>query len=76
VLYEDPEREVRRALRLAELAEEYYSYSEKCRQNLKYRAAIDLGQNAVGLLLKALILARGESLPRTHGGYIQRFGEL
>jgi len=76
VLYEDPEPEVRRALRLIELAEEYYSYAEKCRQNLIYRAAVDLGQNAVELLLKALILARGGSLPRTRGGYIQRFGEL
>jgi len=76
VLYEDPEPEMRRALRLAELAEEYYSYAERCRQNLMYRAAIDLGQNAVELLLKALILFRGETLPRTHGGCIQRFGEL
>jgi len=76
VLYEDPEPEIRRALRLVELAEEYYSYAEKCRQNLMYRAAIDLGQNAIELLLKALILLRGGALPRTHGGYIQRFGEL
>jgi len=76
VLYEDPEPEVRRALRLAELAEEYYSYAEKCRQSLMYRAAIDLGQNAVELLLKSLILLRGGTLPRTHGGCIQRFGEL
>jgi len=76
VLYEDPEPEMRRALRLVELAEEYYSYAEKCRQNLMYRAAIDLGQNAVELLLKALVLFRGGALPRTHGGCIQRFGEL
>jgi len=76
VLCEDPEHGVRRALRLAELAEEYYSYSEKCRQDLMYRAAVDLGQSAVELPLKALILARGGSLPRTHGGSIQRFGEL
>jgi len=34
------------------------------------------GQNAVELLLKALILARGGALPRSRGGYIQRFGEL
>lgn len=76
VLYEDPESGVRRALKLIELAEEYYSYAERCRQGMMYRAAIDLGQNAVELLLKALILARGGSLPRSHGGYIQRFGEL
>jgi uncharacterized protein (UPF0332 family) len=37
---------------------------------------VDLGQNAVELLLKAMILAKGGALPRSHGGYIQRFGEL
>jgi uncharacterized protein (UPF0332 family) len=41
-----------------------------------YRAAIDLAQNAVELVLKALILAKGEALPRSHGGYIHMFGEL
>jgi uncharacterized protein (UPF0332 family) len=41
-----------------------------------YRAAIDLGQNAIELVLKALILIRGEALPRSHGGYIHKFGEL
>jgi len=76
VLYEDPEPEVRRALKLVELAEEYYGYAERCMQSLMYRAAVDLGQNAVELLLKASILARGGPLPRTHGGYIQKFGEL
>jgi uncharacterized protein (UPF0332 family) len=41
-----------------------------------YRPAVDLGQNAIELMLKALILARGEALPRSHGGYIYRFGEI
>jgi len=76
VLYEDPESERQRALKLVELAEEYYNYAEKCGRNLMYRAAIDLGQNAIELLLKASILAKGEPLPRTHGGYIHKFGEL
>jgi len=35
-----------------------------------------LGQNIVELLLKALMLTRGGALPRSRGGYIQRFGEL
>ncbi len=43
---------------------------------LMYRAAIDLGQNAVELLLKALIIASGHPLPRTHGGYVHKFGEI
>jgi len=30
----------------------------------------------VELLLKASILAKGEPLPRAHGGYVHRFGEL
>ena len=41
-----------------------------------YRVAIGLAQNAVELVLKALILAKGETLPRSHGGYIHMFGEL
>jgi len=61
---------------LLDLAEEYYGYATRCAQQLMYRAAIDLAQNAVGLVLKALILAKGETLPRSHGGYIHMFGEL
>jgi uncharacterized protein (UPF0332 family) len=41
-----------------------------------YRTAIDLGQNAVELVLKTLILVKGEALPRSHGGCIHKFGEL
>jgi uncharacterized protein (UPF0332 family) len=41
-----------------------------------YRAAIDLGQNSIELVLKALILVKGEILPRSRGGYIHKFGEL
>jgi uncharacterized protein (UPF0332 family) len=41
-----------------------------------YRTAIDLGQNAVKLVLKTLILVKGEALPRSHGGCIHKFGEL
>jgi uncharacterized protein (UPF0332 family) len=41
-----------------------------------YRTAIDLGQNAVKLVLKTLILVKGEAPPRSHGGCIHKFGEL
>jgi uncharacterized protein (UPF0332 family)/predicted nucleotidyltransferase len=75
-LYYDPEPEKERVKKLLELAEEYYGYATRCAQQLMYRAAIGLAQNAVGLVLKALILAKGETLPRSHGGYIHMFGEL
>jgi uncharacterized protein (UPF0332 family) len=41
-----------------------------------YRVAIDLAQSAVKLVLKALILAKGETLPRSYGGYMHMFDEL
>jgi predicted nucleotidyltransferase len=75
VLYSDPKPEEEVVKRLVELAEEYYGYSLKCVQQLMYRPAIDLGQNAIELLLKALILAKGEALPRSHAGYTHKFGE-
>jgi predicted nucleotidyltransferase len=66
LLYYDPEPERVRVKKLLELAEEYYEYAVRCAQQLMYRAAIDLAQNAVELVLKALILAKGEALPRSH----------
>jgi predicted nucleotidyltransferase len=57
VLYHDPKPEEEMVKKLLRLADEYYSYAVKCAQQLMYRPAIDLSQNAVELLLKALILA-------------------
>ncbi len=74
VLHNNPEVERRMIEKIVELADNYCNYALKCRELLMYRAAIDLGQNAVELLLKALIIASGETLP--HGGYIHKFGEL
>lgn len=76
ILYEDSGVEISRALKLVDLAMEYYDFSVRARDSLMYRAAIDLGHNAVELLVKALIMVRGEPLPRTHGGYIKRFSEI
>jgi len=76
ILYRNPGSEIERARKLAKLAEEYHSYAEECAKRLMLRAAIDLGQSAVELLLKAAILAKDKSLPKAHGGYIRRFGEL
>jgi HEPN domain-containing protein len=63
-------------LKLVDLAMEYYDFSIRARDSLMYRAAIDLGHNAVELLVKALIMVHGEPLPRAHGGYIKRFSEI
>jgi predicted nucleotidyltransferase len=60
LLYYDPEPEKERVKKLLELAEEYYEYAVRCAQQLMYRAAIYLGQNATELVLKALILVKGE----------------
>ncbi|MGC8983376.1 MAG: HEPN domain-containing protein [Desulfurococcaceae archaeon] len=76
VLYSNPGVEEEASRKLLKLADEYYNYALKCREMLMYRAAIDLGQNAVELLLKALIIASGHPLPRTHGGYVHKFGEI
>jgi uncharacterized protein (UPF0332 family)/predicted nucleotidyltransferase len=76
VLHYDPEPEKEMIRKLLDLAEEYYKYAERYAQQLMYRAAIDLGQNSIELVLKALILVKGEALPRSHGGYIHKFGEL
>lgn len=76
VLYNDSKPEEEMVKKLMELADEYYNYSLRCMHQLMYRPAVDLGQNAIELMLKALILARGEALPRSHGGYIYRFGEI
>jgi uncharacterized protein (UPF0332 family) len=76
VLYYDPKPEEEMVKKLMELADGYYNYSLRCVHQLMYRPAVDLGQNAIELMLKALILARGEALPRSHGGYIYRFGEI
>jgi len=76
VLYYDPKPEEEMVKKLIELAEEYHNYALKCMQQLMYRPAVDLGQNAIELILKALILAKGETLPKSHGGYIHKFGEI
>jgi uncharacterized protein (UPF0332 family)/predicted nucleotidyltransferase len=58
------------------LAEEYRSFAKGALERGEYRAAVDLGYNAAEVLVKALILLRGESLAQTHGGIVQQFGRL
>ena len=62
ILSYDPEPEKEKVKKLLKLAEEYYEYAVRCAQQLMYRATIDLSQNAVELVLKALILVKGETL--------------
>ncbi|HWQ18068.1 MAG TPA: hypothetical protein VNL13_09590 [Sulfolobales archaeon] len=56
VLYMNQSIVRERALKLARLAGEYHKYSEGAAEQLIYRVAIDLGYDAVELLIKALII--------------------
>lgn len=78
VLYSvDPEEEV---LGLAAdylpLIEEYLSYARECLEKGRYRLAVDLGYNAAELAVRALVLLKGETLARTHGGLAAQFARL
>ena len=52
------------------------SYAKDALERKALRPAIDEGYNAVELLVKALILLRGEHLASSHGGIVQQFGKL
>jgi uncharacterized protein (UPF0332 family)/predicted nucleotidyltransferase len=64
-------------------AEGYYRlskyYLETAEETLKlerFRAAVDLGYNAAELCMKALLLFELNDLPTSHGGIVNRFGDL
>jgi len=59
-----------------DLAEEFLSYAKDALEQKALRPAIDEGYNAVELLVKALILLKGEHLASSHGGIVQQFGKL
>jgi len=65
-----------RAKKLIQLSREYYEYAKHAHNYGFYRIVIDLCQNALELLLKALIIVKGRELPKTHSGYIYVFSEL
>lgn len=78
VLFEMDEKEaiVQEAREYMMLADEYRSYAKGALERGEHRAAIDLGYNGAELLVKALILIRGEPLAQTHGDLLQQFGRM
>jgi uncharacterized protein (UPF0332 family)/predicted nucleotidyltransferase len=69
--------------RLKKEAKDYLSlaeqYLESAKRNLSekdFRAAIDLAYNSSELCAKALILLKGADIPGSHGGVVNKFGEL
>nr|HID12388.1 HEPN domain-containing protein [Anaerolineae bacterium] len=62
--------------RLYELGVEYLEDAGKLEELGRYRGAVDLAYNAAELAVKGLIFLKSERLPKTHGGVVNRFGEL
>jgi uncharacterized protein (UPF0332 family)/predicted nucleotidyltransferase len=69
--------------RLKKEARDYLSlaeqYLDSARRNLSegdYRVAIDVAYNSCELCAKALIFLKGAEIPGSHGGTVNRFGEL
>ncbi|HDN80475.1 MAG TPA: HEPN domain-containing protein [Chloroflexi bacterium] len=58
------------------LAQEYLQGAEQNFHNGAYRIAIDAAYNAAELCAKGLLLLKLEELPATHGGIINKIGEL
>lgn len=78
VLYEMDEKEALRqeAAEYLALARDDEAFAGGTLERGAHRAAVDLGSNAAELLVKALILVRGEPLARAHSGIAQQFGRL
>jgi len=58
------------------LAADYLRVARYVYDNGDYRQAVDLAYNAAEAAVKGLLLLELEELPRTHGGLINRFGDL
>lgn len=74
---------VKEEKRLKEEAKDYLSLAEQylssARRNLSegdFRVAIDVAYNSAELCAKALIFLKGAEIPGSHGGTVNRFGEL
>ena len=74
---------VREEKRLKEEARDYLSlatqYLSSAKRNLSvgdHRVAIDVAYNSAELCAKALIFLKGAEIPGSHGGTVNRFGEL
>jgi len=58
------------------LAEEYLVLAHYDLEGEQFRGAVDAGYNAAELCVKGLLILKLTRLPRTHGGIVQKFGEL
>ena len=59
-----------------ELSMEYLQGAKRCLEHMDYRIALDAAYNALELAIKGLLLIKLDTLPSSHGGVINRFGEL
>lgn len=61
---------------LMQLSNEYLISAEDAACSGHYRLATDAAYNAVELIAKALLLKKLDDLPGSHGGIVNKFGEL
>lgn len=59
-----------------QLSKYYLETAEETLKLERFRAAVDLGYNAAELCMKALLLFELDDLPTSHGGIVNRFGDL
>lgn len=78
VLYTMEEQQVRQqeATALCHLAEDYLIASKATAQQGYVRLAIDGAYNAAELATKGLLRLRIDDMPSSHGGVVNRFGDL
>jgi uncharacterized protein (UPF0332 family) len=58
------------------LAEQYLDSAKRNLSEGDFRVTIDVAYNSAELCAKALIFLRGAEIPGSHGGVVNRFGEL
>lgn len=61
---------------LYDLSAEYLEGAKELEERGRYRLAIDAACNAAELAVKGLVFLKAERLPKTHGGVVNRLGEL
>ncbi len=76
--YAMPEEKLRRAenRELLGLAQVYLESAQFAMDGKQWRAAADLAYNAAELCIKALLNLKLEQIPSSHGGLVDKFGEL
>lgn len=73
----DEEARYKEAMDILHLAESFLAMARGLQGPLEnIRGVIDLGYNAAELCAKALLLVRGEELPKSHGAIVQQFSRV